>query len=174
MKFYKLYFSFILLILAVHTSLAQTHYQEILRYPNKNIQSIRTFNNQEILDGETVFFYPNENIKTVLTYVNGKANGIIENYYNYGILESSGLLIDDLAEGVFEYYHENGAKKQKIYYVNNKIMGIDNCYTYRKEKVYCGVVNNGNGFINIYDKKGKLIAKDIIKNGEMLNREYIN
>jgi len=173
----KIYLKF--LFLALHLFFcdflyAQTHYQEIIRNENKKIQAIHTYNQNHILDGETAYFYPNENIKTIINFVDGKANGIIYKYHLNNILESSGLLIDDMAEGVFEYFHENGANKQKILYIKNKINTIQDCFSYKKEKVYCGAVNNGNGFINLYDKKGKLIGKDIIKNGIMVKRETVN
>ena len=153
---------------------AQTHYQEIIRYKNNTIQTIYTYNNQDILDGETVHFYPNEKVKTVINFVSGKANGIVQSYYYNGNLESSGIIINDMAEGLFEYYHENGAPKHKITYLNNKIVSIKDCTNSRNSELYCGTVNNGNGFINIYDKKGKLVAKDIIKDGKMVKREAVN
>lgn len=174
MKFILQYLIYSLIVCFCMNASAQTHYQEILRYKNSSIQSILTYNNQNVLDGETVHFYPNEKIKTVINFQNGKANGLFQNYYSNGNLESTGLLVNDLAEGVFEYFYENGYPKQKITFINNLIVEIKDCYTIKKQQVYCGVVNSGNGFINIYDKKGNVIAKDIIKEGKMVKREPTN
>lgn len=106
-KYYLLLFLFISINI-----LAQTHYQEIIRYENKRIKSILTFSNNDILDGETIHYYPNGLIKSYINYSGGKVNGLIENYYSNGNLESSGLVVNDLAENLFNYYHENGKLKQ--------------------------------------------------------------
>ncbi len=164
-------YSFILLSILLHISLnAQTHYEEIIRYKNNNVKSIITHNSNDILDGPTTHYYPNGLIKTYIEFRDGKANGIIENYYSNGSLESTGNITNDLANGLFYYYHPNQNLKQIILYQNNKIETINECYDRKNNKLYCGTIKNGNGFINIYDKKANLIARDQIENGNFVKR----
>lgn len=152
---------------------AQYHYQEIVRYKNGKIKSILTFNANHQLEGESIQYYPNGMEKSVTYYKNGIVDGLVMNFYQNGMTESVGTVIQNLANGHFEYFHENGKPKQKILYYNNLVIGVSDCFTVRSEKVYCGVVNSGNGFINIYDRKGNLVAKDIFKEGKIIERTYI-
>jgi len=161
-------------ILIATMAQAQTHYQEIIRYKNKNIKTIHTYNSSHVLDGETIHYYPTGFEKTVMNYTNGTVNGLIYNYYNYGTLESFGLVENDLAQGPFEYFHKNGKPKQKIVYYNNLVVAVMDCYSPKGAKLYCGVINSGNGYINIYNSKGVLMAKDIFKEGKIVERQYVD
>ncbi|WP_322969608.1 hypothetical protein [Faecalibacter sp. LW9] len=152
---------------------AQSHYQEIIRYENKKIKSVFTYNSNHQLDGETIHYYPNGLEKSVINYKNDKVDGEVMNFYSNGMTESVGTVTQDLANGQFEYFHENGKPKQKIVYYNNLVVGILDCYLPNGDKVYCGVINSGNGFINIYDRKGNVVAKDIFKEGKMVERKYV-
>jgi antitoxin component YwqK of YwqJK toxin-antitoxin module len=166
---------FLLISFSLNLSLnAQTHYQEILRFKNNEIQAVITYNANDILDGESIYYYPNGYVKSYINYIEGKANGTIENYHQNGELEAIGLIVDDKAEGIHEYYHSNGVLKQLILYKNNRIIDINKCTDKKNNKLYCGKVKNGNGFINIYDEKGNLIARDQIENGLFTNRINLN
>lgn len=164
---------FIFLIYLISTQLnAQGHYQEILRFKNDQIQAIITYNAADILDGVAVYYHPNGLERSILNYVNGKANGTIEDYYPNGNLERIGFLFDDKAEGVFEYYYPNEQRKYLILYRDNKIVDIEQCFDQRNNKLYCGKLKDGNGFINNYNTKGILIGRDVIANGVLV--EHIN
>lgn len=153
---------------------AQTHYQEILRFKNNEIQATITYNAADILDGESIYYFPNGYVKSYINYIEGKANGTIENYYSNGNIEHIGLVVDDKAEGIHEYYYPNGILKQLILYNKNRIITVDKCADKKNNKLYCGKINNGNGFINVYDEKGNLIARDQIEDGLFTNRINLN
>jgi len=162
---------FLLISFLPNSSLkAQGHYEEIIRFDNNDIKSIITYNSNDVLDGPTTHYHPNGLVKTYIEFIDGKANGFIQNYYPSGTLESTGVVNNDMADGLFYYYHPNQNLKQIILYNQNKIVDIDYCFDQKKNKLYCGKIYNGNGFINVYDKKGKLIARDQIENGIMIKR----
>lgn len=164
-------YSFILISILLYISLnAQTHYQEILRFKNNDVKAVVTYNANDVLDGESIYYYPNGYVKLYINYIEGKANGMVENYHSNGNIEHIGLVQDDKAEGIHEYYHPNGVLKQLILYSNNRIIDIDKCANKKNTKLYCGKINNGNGFINVYDEKGNLIARDQIEDGLFTNR----
>jgi len=168
----NLFFTLVILFIGQNLS-AQEHYEEVIRFNNGRIKSIITYNAQNIKDGETINYHNNGIVQSIIPYINGKINGILKNYHTNGYLESTGLYIDDLQVDNFEYFHRNGKLKSKISYQNGKIYKIFDCYDKRKEPLYCGPFNNGNGEIYIYDEKGKLIAKDHFKNGDFISREKV-
>lgn len=163
---------FLLLFISPNT-FGQGFYEEIIRYKDKSIKSIITYNENDIKDGPTTHYYLNGNVKNYIPYSNGKINGVIENYYDDGILESTGLVLNDIAVGTFEFYHHNGRLKSIIFYNQGKLTSISSCKDKNGNLLYCGPFNNGNGEIYIYDEKGVLIAKDHFKNGEFIKREII-
>lgn len=148
---------------------AQTHYEEIIRYKNGNIKSIISYNSNNIKDGQTINYYPNGNIQSYIPYMNGNINGVVENYYKNEILESTGIIVDNLLEGKFYYFHKNGKPKSIINFEKNKPKNIEKCFDKKSNILYCGPFNNGNGEIYIYDENGNLISKDHFKNGEFVN-----
>ena len=164
---------FIFLLFSFPTK-AQTHYEEILRFENSRIKSIITYNSQNIKDGETVNYYPNGIIQSIIPYTNGKVNGIVESFYPNGLTESLGMIINNLQEGVFKYFHSNGRPKSKIVFSNGKPNLVSNCYDKKKNILYCGPFNMGNGEIYIYSENGDLIQKDHFKNGELIKSETVN
>ena len=165
--------SFLLLLFISQSIFAQGFYEEILRYNNGRIKSIITYNTQNIKDGPTINYYSNGMVKNYIPYENGKISGIIENYFSDGILESTGMVLNDIAAGKFEYFHSNGKSKFIVYYDSGKLSHIVGCKNAKGDLLYCGPFNNGNGEIYIYDEKGILLAKDHFKKGEFIKREIV-
>lgn len=153
---------------------AQDYYEEILRYNNGRIKSIVMYNSQNIKEGETTNYYSNGAIQSIIPYINGDINGILESYHPNTRLESRGMMVNNLQEGVFEYFYKNGNLKARILFVNGKPNKIANCYDKKKNNIYCGPFNMGNGEIYIYSENGVLIKKDHFKNGELIKSEIIN
>ena len=166
--------SFLLLLFISQSIFAQGFYEEILRYNNGRIKSIITYNTQNIKDGETINYYPNGITQSIIPYINGEVNGIIESYHTNQKLESKGMIINNLQQGVFEYFYKNGNPKARILYVDGKPNKIANCYDKKKEILYCGPFNMGNGEIYIYSEDGILIQKDHFKNGDLIKSEVVN
>lgn len=154
--------------------IGQTHFEEIIRYNNGTIKSIITYNANDIKDGPTYNYYSNGNLQSYIPYENGQINGVVENYYKDETLESTGMVINNLATGKFEYYHSNGRPKSTLNYVAGRPQQILGCKDRKGNILYCGPFNKGNGEIYIYEENGTLIAKDHFKNGELIKREIIN
>lgn len=171
----RLKIHFILILLGLGMKLfAQTHYEEIIRFNNGRIKSVISYNTNDVKDGNTIIYYPNSAIQSVVPFVNGKIQGIVVNYYENGNVESMGNVIDDMPEGSFIYYHRNGRQKAIFQFVNGKIMQVSGCFDRKKNPLYCGPFNSGNGEIYIHNDEGILIAKDNFKNGDYIKTESVN
>lgn len=168
----KLHLLAILLILGIKT-FAQSHYEEVIRFNNGKIKSIITYNSNNIKDGNTVNYHPNTTIQSVIPFVNGKIQGIVFNYYENGNVESMGNVVNDQPQGTFIYYHRNATQKAIFEFLNGKIIQVNGCFDRKKNPLYCGPFNNGNGEIYIYNEDGKLIAKDYFKNGDFIKSEKV-
>ncbi|QTV05158.1 toxin-antitoxin system YwqK family antitoxin [Faecalibacter bovis] len=168
------YITIIIFILIGNIVKAQTHYEEVLRFNNGRIKSIVTYNAQNIKDGETINYHLDGAVQSIVPYINGAINGIIETYHPNTRLESKGMMVNDLQEGVFEYFYKNGNPKARILYINGKPNKIANCYDRKGNILYCGPFNMGNGEIYIYTEEGKLFQKDYFKNGELIKSETVN
>lgn len=172
MKF-KLLFNLIIIFSFAHFAFAQTHYEEIIRDKSGNIQTIITYDKNDIKDGETLHYHPNGVLKKIIPYQNGKINGHVYHYYKNSFLESHGLIINDLQEGIFNYYHNNGRIKANMKFINGKPNQISECQNKKGKVLDCGTFTDGNGYINLYDEKGNLFGKDYFQNGELIRREMI-
>lgn len=64
--------------------------------------------------------YPNGNIRSEITIKGDHYNGPALFYYNDGILMMECNYLNDSLEGLLTRYHENGAKKEILYYKMNK------------------------------------------------------
>lgn len=170
----KKHFFLIIFLLLSYISNAQNFYEEILRYNNGRIKSIVTYNDKNVKDGVTTNFHTNGAIQSTVPYINGTINGILETFYPNTRLESKGLMVNNLQEGVFEYFYKNGNPKASILYINGKPNKIADCYDKKRNILYCGPFNMGNGEIYIYTEEGVMIQKDYFKNGDLIKSEIIN
>ncbi len=92
-----------------------------------------------------------QNVIQTLNYVKGKMNGIQETYYDSGELASKGLMENDLKEGEWIWYNDNGTINSKVNFVHNKKDG---------KQILCD--NYGETLKEEYYDKGKLIKELIL------------
>ncbi len=96
-----------------------------------------------ILQGESRFYYDDGQLKMVENFSEGNTNGSYRYYYENGQLWTELETKDGKAWTVKSNYDRNGKAKDK------------------------GTLKDGNGTVKRYDEKGKLIAIEHYKNGEL-------
>ncbi len=84
-------------------------------YHDGNI-SQKTNYKDGVKNGQWLQFYENGNLMQSANYKNDKLHGIYEAYYPEEQLEISGSYIDDLKDGNWQYYGEDGEKKDLLIY----------------------------------------------------------
>jgi antitoxin component YwqK of YwqJK toxin-antitoxin module len=65
--------------------------------------------------------YPDGNLKAKGEFVEGKADGLHEEWYQNGQLKAKGEFVLGQEEGVFTEWNEDGTVKRKILYKNGRI-----------------------------------------------------
>ena len=76
-----------------------------------------------VMNGLSVTFYPNGNIHTEINMAQGGKNGLSKEYYQHGQLQSTGWYIDDVLQGDWFFYDEQGRLISKAYYRNGDLWG---------------------------------------------------
>ena len=151
----------------------------------------------EVLDGTITSYYENNTIKEIKTYVDGKVEGF-KTFDELGNLEMESINIDSLNSKIMTYY-KNGNVKTLTYYkrLNTNVLRKDSemigkyiLYFENGEKYLEGyregdtfsqinswdkegkqTLINGNGFYIRYDDNGKIIQKEIYKDGKVIKTQ---
>ena len=76
-------------------------------------------------------FRKNGKLETRDFYKNGYRNGLHKNYYDTGVLCSSGMFLEGSKEGIWKYYYESGFLSSVCIYKKGKKEGL-------REKFYPG------------------------------------
>ena len=116
-------------------------------------------------------YYENGQLKAEGSFENGKENGIYKEYYNNGRLEKEMNMKDGKIDGFLKTYYPYGQlaghriyedgklKIEKSYYDNGQLK-LDVKYEAKYEGDYDRVEK-------VYDERGHLLEKKIIKNGRL-------
>jgi antitoxin component YwqK of YwqJK toxin-antitoxin module len=119
-------------------------------------------------------FHPNGKLETRSNYKNGKIDGTYVSYASNGKI--SHREFHDIEEQlkIIEYYsHPNDTFSQKVSYKNDKPHGIWELY-HRNGKIkyrYNYSEGKKDGLQEDFNKSGKLIKKEIYKDGVLINSE---
>ena len=151
----------------------------------------------KVVDGKVTSYYENNTIKEIKTYVDGKVEDF-KTFDELGNLEMESINIDSLNSKIMTYY-KNGNVKTLTHYkrLNTSVSRKDsemigeyilyfqngNKYLegYREGDTFSQINSwdkegkqtliNGNGFYIRYDDNGKIIQKEIYKDGKVIKTQ---
>ena len=151
----------------------------------------------KVVDGKVTSYYENNTIKEIKTYVDGKVEDF-KTFDELGNLEMESINIDSLNSKIMTYY-KNGNVKTLTHYkrLNTNVLRKDSemigkyiLYFENGEKYLEGyregdtfsqinswnkegkqTLINGNGFYIRYDDNGKIIQKEIYKDGKVIKTQ---
>ena len=151
----------------------------------------------KVLDGTITSYYANNTIKEIKTYVNGKVEDF-KTFDQSGNLEMESINIDSLNSKIMTYY-KNGNIKTLTHYKrlntnvsrkNSEMIGEYILYFengkkylegYREGDTFSQINSwakdgkqtliNGDGFYIRYDDNGKIIQKEIYKDGKVIKTQ---
>lgn len=106
------------------------------------------YRNQE-KSGTWKTFYENGQVAELTSWENGKQQGPWEQYFSDGLMKASGNFVDDEKQGPFDYYYPNGRLRVTGSYVDS--------------------YKTGDWFY--MDEEGKVIKKEVYKEGRIINSE---
>ena len=137
-------------------------------FPNQLLKQYFIFNKNGLLDGESREYYEEGDIKSIFPFKNNIPDGVFISYYQNGnIGQNSFLLNGKLVTEVFEYY-PNGNMKTKAHYIDGKLNGELIIYYENgniKEKTFT-IDEKLSGDAFEYYPSGKLRNKSFFKNGK--------
>lgn len=119
-------------------------------YKDGKINSIGNYSKNK-MDGIWRYYHPNEKLHQKGKFVNDKQNGIWNYYFESGEFMGEGELVNDLQVGIWKWYHKNGKLYTERYYEDGKLMEIKSCFDKNGEKLDCGNLSNGNGYLLGHD-----------------------
>ena len=151
----------------------------------------------KVLDGTITSYYENNTIKEIKTYVNGKVEDF-KTFDQSGNLEMESINIDSLNSKIMTYY-KNGNIKTLTHYkrlntnvsrkdsemIGEYILYFENgkkyLEGYREGDTFSQINSwdkdgkqtliNGDGFYIRYDDNGKIIKKEIYKDGKVIKTQ---
>ena len=119
-------------------------------YKDGKINSIGNYSKNE-MNGNWKFYYSNGKLHQKGVLLNDKQNGIWNYYFDTGEFMGQGELVDDKQVGIWKWYYKNGNLYTERLYENGKLMKIKSCFDKNGQKLNCGEINNGNGYLLGHD-----------------------
>jgi antitoxin component YwqK of YwqJK toxin-antitoxin module len=96
--------------------------------------------------GRAEWFHDNDQLMTYIYYIDGKRNGVNEDFFEDGRLSERSTYIDGKRNGLHEEYYPNGQLMERRHYVYGK----------------------GNGLWERYSEDGNLLTSDYYKDGTVI------
>ena len=155
------------------------------------------YDKNKVVDGKVTSYYENNTIKEIKTYVDGKVEDF-KTFDELGNLEMESINIDSLNSKIMTYY-KNGNVKTLTHYkrLNTNVLRKDSemigeyilyfengkkyLEGYREGDTFSQINSwdkegkqtliNGNGFYIRYDDNGKIIQKEIYKDGKVIKTQ---
>lgn len=123
-----------------------------------------------LMNGTWRTYYPSGNLKFIVPYKDGKVNGTVFAHYDdaKSTKKAEAIYQDDLLQGIYLEYYDNGAQKAKLYYENAKLENDAEFYYKTGRLKIAGQYKDGlkHGKWLFYDEKGEEISKERWKKGE--------
>jgi len=144
-------------------------------YSNGKPESVASYTNG-VLNGVSKVYFKSGGIKEVEQYSNGKAEGPYKAYHENGTIATEGQYVKDNAEGEWKYYYDSGKLEEKHNYINSLEDGLHEEYYESGQLSGSYPTKKGkiNGESNLFDKDGKIYAKDIYDNGIIKSAKYFD
>lgn len=117
---------------------------------------------------KAVTFYPNGALKSEVVIEKGKKNGMAKVYFENGIIEQTGMWVDNKQEGIWNFYYPDGKIKAEIEFKNDMQNGKSVFYfsNGRVNEINYFINNKLEGAIEVYYDNGALKEKSEWRNGK--------
>lgn len=130
-------------------------------YPNGQLQIKYT---DKYLNGDKIklyqSFFESGQLKQTGSYVNGNVkDGEWISYYENGKTESVENYKNDLIEGNYQYFHDNGQLWTERIYKQGKLWNVISNFSRGGKRLDKGTIKDGNGTVRIYNGEGILSKK---------------
>ncbi len=134
-------------------------------YPSGKIAQVGFYKDTYVKTGKFTAYYENEQLQAIGNYEEGNLTGAWKAYYDNGKLYEEGIYFNGLPNGTWNLYHQNGQIFQKRIWEQGKLMDVNSCFDVEGVEQNCGTLNNGSGYVNLYDEDGKLLRQVNFVNG---------
>jgi antitoxin component YwqK of YwqJK toxin-antitoxin module len=117
-------------------------------------------------------YYSNGQLETKGLYKNNLRDGYWEEYYDNGQLWNKGSFKNGDRDGYWEEYWSNGQLYSKLSFKNGKEEGYWESYSKNGVIYFKGLYKDGklDGILEFYNKDGNLIKKELWNNGRLVKR----
>ena len=142
-------------------------------YYDNGVKSQECVFHKGLPQGSYRAWYANAQPKWAEYYDNGEKNGGDTSYYETGKIESIFHYLDNEKHGSAIYYHRNGMVWTQREYVKGKLDDVIFMKNKTGRPLEVGTFSDGNGWLNIYNDDGILIAKDKYHRGYLKRTKTI-
>ncbi|WP_313580489.1 hypothetical protein [Chishuiella sp.] len=129
--------------------------------------------NDSVKHGKSIIYYNDGRKQRIIKYKKNTIVGQMKLYHPNGKIASKTKFRKGVVKDKFYNFHSNGKPYNTYIYKENKLVMVENCYDGKGNKLDCGKLKNGTGFINQYNAYGNLIAIDYMKVGKYIKTDSI-